>query len=174
MLKNIIKLDLAPGGDLPVWENLQREMSILNILPTSTQVVRKTQRKEKTIGTQSIIVHMTTVKRWMSSKKDPTSQQAPTSRARRISQCMQCSYLHYLGIRTNTYQWVWANRRIMDYQKNNTLPFTRKIISGRQCVPSPLTVDTISTNDLCQMISATGILVGEIFKWLERIIQDWN
>ena len=63
MLKNIIKLDLAPGGDLPVWENLQREMSILNILPTSTQVVRKTQRKEKTIGTQSIIVHMTTVKR---------------------------------------------------------------------------------------------------------------
>ena len=102
MLKNIIKLDLAPGGDLPVWENLQREMSILNILPTSTQVVRKTQRKEKTIGTQSIIVHMTTMKRWMGSKKDPTSQQAPTSRARRISQCMQCSYLHYLGIRTNT------------------------------------------------------------------------
>ena len=35
MLKDVIKLDLAPGGGLPVWSNLHRGMCILNMLPTS-------------------------------------------------------------------------------------------------------------------------------------------
>ena len=41
MLKGIIRLDLAPGGGLPVLDNLQRGMSILNTLPTSAQVMSK-------------------------------------------------------------------------------------------------------------------------------------
>ena len=35
MLKDIIKLDLAPGGGLPVFTILQRGMIVLNTLPTS-------------------------------------------------------------------------------------------------------------------------------------------
>ena len=46
MLKDIIKLDLALGGGLPVYENLQQGMSMLNTQPTSAQQVSKTQQME--------------------------------------------------------------------------------------------------------------------------------
>ena len=37
MLKDVIKLDVAPGGGLPVWPNLQRGVCILNMLPTTVE-----------------------------------------------------------------------------------------------------------------------------------------
>ena len=39
MLKDIIKLDFAPGGDSPLISNLQQGMSILNTLPTTANQV---------------------------------------------------------------------------------------------------------------------------------------
>ena len=41
MLKDVIKLDFAPGGGLPMFVNLQQGMSILNTLPTSANQVSK-------------------------------------------------------------------------------------------------------------------------------------
>ena len=49
MLKDVIKLDVAPGGGLPVFTNLQREISMLNTLPTSAQQVSETQQMEENI-----------------------------------------------------------------------------------------------------------------------------
>ena len=46
MLKDVIKLDVAPGWGLPVWSNLQWELCILKKLPTSTEKISVSQRVE--------------------------------------------------------------------------------------------------------------------------------
>ena len=45
-LKDVIKLDLTPGGELAVFLNLQRGMCIPNTLPTSANQVSEWQRME--------------------------------------------------------------------------------------------------------------------------------
>ena len=59
MLKDIVRLDIAPRGSLPVWLNLQRGMCILNLLPTSASQVAKYQRTEQnyrdTAGTHTFV-----------------------------------------------------------------------------------------------------------------------
>ena len=47
MLKDILKLDLAPGGSLPVWANLQQRMCILNLLPRLASQVAEYQHTEQ-------------------------------------------------------------------------------------------------------------------------------
>ena len=39
MLKDVIKLDVAPGGGQPVWSNFEHGVCILNMLPTSTEQI---------------------------------------------------------------------------------------------------------------------------------------
>ena len=47
MLKDILKLDLAPGGSLPVWANLQQRMCILNLLPRLASQVAEYQHTDQ-------------------------------------------------------------------------------------------------------------------------------
>ena len=47
MLKDTLKLDVAPGGALPVWSNLQQGMCIVNSLPTSAIQGAEYQSTEK-------------------------------------------------------------------------------------------------------------------------------
>ena len=46
MLEDIVKQDLAPGGGLTVWSNLQCGMCILDSLPTSAGRVTEFQQIE--------------------------------------------------------------------------------------------------------------------------------
>ena len=58
ILKDLIQLTLIPGGGLPVWENLQWGICILNNLPTSAQLVSETPQKEKNLmDTKSKCTH---------------------------------------------------------------------------------------------------------------------
>ena len=47
MLKDVIKLDVKPGGGLSVFADLQWGMSMLNTIPTYVQQVSETQQMEK-------------------------------------------------------------------------------------------------------------------------------
>ena len=46
MLKDIFKLDFAPGGNKPVWQNMQRGICILNCLPKLVTQVATDKRRE--------------------------------------------------------------------------------------------------------------------------------
>ena len=46
ILKDIARLDLAPGGGLLVWSNLQHGMCILDSLPTSAGQLMEFQQIE--------------------------------------------------------------------------------------------------------------------------------
>ena len=57
MLKDILRLDVAPKGALQVWSNLQQGMCILNSLPTPASQVAEYQRTVQnyrdTVGTRT-------------------------------------------------------------------------------------------------------------------------
>ena len=46
MLKDILKLDLAPGGNDPVWQTMMRGITILNCLPRSATQVTSDKCKQ--------------------------------------------------------------------------------------------------------------------------------
>ena len=46
MLKDVVKLDFAPGEGLPIFPNLQHGMCILNTLSTTANQVSEWQRME--------------------------------------------------------------------------------------------------------------------------------
>ena len=126
MLKDIIKLDLAPGGDLPVWENLQRGMRIINTLPTSTQVVSKTQRKGKNYRDTKYIRTYDYDEAEKGSKKDIRKPESTYNKLKKNITIYAVFLLLLFGDQNQRYQGVCAIRCIMDYHESNTLPFTKK------------------------------------------------
>ena len=100
MLKDIVRMDLAPGGGLPVFSNLQCGMCILHTLPTSAGQVSEFQQIEESY-------RKTKNTRTFADTKEGTriiheSQQIPTTRSGRMSQCTQCISLHCLERNVHT------------------------------------------------------------------------
>ena len=50
MLKDILKLDFAPGGNEPVWQNMQKGVYILDYLPKLATQVATNRRRDDDCG----------------------------------------------------------------------------------------------------------------------------
>ena len=122
MLKDVIKLDLMPGGGLPVWSNLQHGVCILNMLPKSAEQISVSQRVEdncwETMATRTFADTQ------RQNKADP---QIPENTYESLKKNIT-TYRMYLfalyGQNCQHYKGVWAIHRILSYH------LTTKITSG--------------------------------------------
>ena len=124
MLRDILKINVAPGGSLMVRSNLQRAMCILNSLPTSATQVAEYQRTEQNYW-EMAGMH-TFADPQEKSKGEP---RMPVDDYETVKQniTMHAMYLLTLfGDQCQHYQGICEIRRMLHHHEGNTTQFSAK------------------------------------------------
>ena len=162
MLKDIIKLDLALGGGLPVYENLQQGMSMLNILPIPTHPCAGSEQDSERGGENSGETKNTHTynEAEKGSKNDQRKPVGTYDKLKKIVTMYTIFLLTLLGYQNQHYLGVWSVRRIMGYRENNTFPFTEYyyqeitwaiVIGGRHYFDQHLMSEDYKDRDISQV-----------------------
>ena len=117
MLKDILKLDFAPEGSLPVWSNPQRGMCIPNSLPTLATQVAEYQR---TAGMRTFAD---------AQRKSKSEPRMPADKCEKLKKNVTTYAMYLLTLfcdHCHHYQGVWSICRMLHHHEGNTTHFSAK------------------------------------------------
>ena len=118
MLKDVIKLDVAPGGGQPVWSNFEHGVCILNMLPTTTEQIKVDQRIEDNYRETQATRTFVDAQGW--NKADPQMPAGTYESLKENAMAYRMYLLTLFGHNYQHYQGVWAIRKIIAFHEKTS------------------------------------------------------